>query len=65
MNKSEKISMLEECVNKYEVRDLNEKESEIIIRIPMKFHYLWLMKLTELTTTMREIEEWEKIDNES
>ena len=54
------FSLVQECTNKYSVNDLNETETEteteICIRIPKKFKTLWLIKLSDLTTTEEEIE---------
>ncbi len=58
MAENERYSMVQECTNEYEVRDLDERETEISIRIPKKFRALWLIKLADLHTTEQEIEEW-------
>lgn len=60
---SEKFSMVQECTNKYLVQDLNQDEFEIFIRAPKKFQSLWMIKLSELRTTIQEIEEY--VDDES
>lgn len=54
----ETFSLVEECTNKYFVERLNEEEIEIRIRIPKKFRFLWLSKLSDLKTTEKEIEEY-------
>lgn len=55
----ELISMVQECTNKYFVKNLSKTEVEINIRIPSKFKTLWLCKLSELYTTEKEIREYE------
>jgi hypothetical protein len=54
----EVFSLVQECTNKYFVEDLNENEVEIHIRIPKKFRSLWLIKLSDLRTNEKEIEEY-------
>jgi hypothetical protein len=52
------FSLVQECTNKYSVHDLNEKEVEIRIRIPKKFRDLWLIKLSDLRTTLKEVDKY-------
>ena len=54
---AETFSLVQECTNKYSLENVNEKEFEIHIRIPKKFRTLWLIKLSELQTNIKEIEE--------
>jgi hypothetical protein len=54
----EVFGLVQECTNKYFVEDLNENEVEIHIRIPKKFRSLWLIKLSDLRTNEKEIEEY-------
>lgn len=54
----ELFSLVQECTNKYLVKNLNENEIEISIRIPKKFKALWLIKLSELRTSQEEIESY-------
>ena len=56
--KDELFSLVQECTNKYSVVAINEKETEIRIRIPKKFRTLWISKLSDLRTTEKEIEEY-------
>jgi len=57
--KEESISMVQECVNEYRVKTISKDEVEITIKIPKKFEDLWLVKLSDLHTTLNEIQEWE------
>ena len=54
----ENISLVQECVNKYVAKDLDQ-EVEIRIRVPKRFGALWLTKLSNLYTTTTEIEEYQ------
>lgn len=54
----EKISLVQECANKYAVEELNDNEVEIRIRIPRRFRTLWLVKLSELKTDRKETDEF-------
>lgn len=54
------FSMVQECTSKYSIEDLDEKEVEIRIRLPKKFKYLWLSKLSGLKTSKNEIDEFEE-----
>ena len=56
--KDELISMVQECVNEYRVKNISEDEVEISIKIPKALEDLWLVKLSDLHTTMNEIQEW-------
>lgn len=55
---TELFSLVQECTNKYFVRNINENEVEICIQIPKKFKTLWLIKLSELKTNQEEIESY-------
>lgn len=61
----ETFSLVQECTNKYFVEIINEREAEIHIRIPKKFKTLWLIKLSDLRTTKKEIEEYKDDEIES
>ena len=52
------FNLIEECTNKFFVEELNKTEVEIHIQIPKKFRSLWLKKLSDLSTTMQEIDEY-------
>lgn len=56
----EKFSLIQELTNKYFIENINENELEIHIRIPKKFRFLWLKKLSDLRITKKEIEEYEE-----
>jgi hypothetical protein len=53
----EKISLIQECVSKYDARRSENGDLVIEIRIPPRFRGVWLKKLSEFETTLREIEE--------
>jgi hypothetical protein len=59
----ETFSLVQECTNKYLVKNLNEEEVEIYIRIPKKYRLLWLSKLSDLKITQKELEEYKNIDS--
>lgn len=50
------FSLVQECSNKYSIKEINENEIEISIRIPKKFKILWLSKLSDLKASQEEIE---------
>lgn len=52
------FSLVQECTNQYSVENLSEAEVEIRIQIPKKFKFLWLIKLSELSTDEKEIKEY-------
>lgn len=60
---TEFFSLVQECSNKYYIKNLNEKEIQICIKIPKRFKTLWLIKLSELKTNQDEIEIYEDQDN--
>lgn len=60
--KNEFISLVQECTNKYFVKNIDADEIEITIRIPKKFRTLWLSKLSGLKTTKTEIDFYQDND---
>ncbi|MGB7127921.1 MAG: hypothetical protein WBD50_02385 [Candidatus Rhabdochlamydia sp.] len=56
----ETYSLVEELTNEYIVKELSNSEIEIYIRIPKKYEFLWLVKLSELCTTEKEIAEYKE-----
>lgn len=54
----EEFSFIQECTNEYYLEDKGNNV-KINILIPKKFKKLWIHKLSELKTTMKEIEEYE------
>lgn len=56
----ETYSLVEELTNEYRATELSHSEIEINIRIPKKYEALWLTKLSNLRTTLKEIEEYKK-----
>ncbi|WP_316357527.1 hypothetical protein [Candidatus Neptunichlamydia sp. REUL1] len=60
MNVPEKFNMVEECTQSYRVKKLGENGIEIFIKIPKRFESLWMHTLSDLETTMKEIEYYEK-----
>ena len=53
------ISLVQECTNNYSVDRINDSEVEIRILIPKRFRSLWVIKLRDLRTDQKEIEELE------
>ncbi len=58
MSQSEKISMVQECVSRYEVEDRGDDGIHVKIEIPRRFADLWLVKLSDLRATDEEIAEY-------
>ena len=56
---AEEYSMVEECTDSYRVSELENGDTQIVMRIPPRFRTLWLVKLTDLTTTDEEIARYE------
>jgi hypothetical protein len=57
-DRDELFSMVQECTNSYRfIRDYNERESKVEILIPKRFSDIWMSKLSDLQTSLREIEE--------
>jgi hypothetical protein len=57
------ISLVQECTNKYYIKNLNDNETEICIKIPKRFKTLWLIKLSELKATEEEVEQYKDDDS--
>jgi len=57
MNDAE-ISMVQECVTQYVVKENGEGDITITIDVPKRFADLWLATLSELRTTMTEIDSY-------
>ena len=55
----EKFSLVQECTDEYRVEKAENGTTKIIISIPEKYSNLWMHKLSELKTTMKEIKEYE------
>ena len=55
-------SMVQECVSDYEAHESEDGSAVITIRVPKRFVNLWLVKLSNLRTTLREIEEFENTE---
>lgn len=51
------ISLVQECKNSYSIHPINDNEVEI--RIPKRFESFWAIKLSDLRTVQKEIEELE------
>ena len=60
----ETFSLVQECTNKFFVENLHEEGVEIHIRIPKKFRSLWLIKLSNLRATEKEIEEFSEHESQ-
>ena len=59
MSQEETYSMVQECTDSYRVVEKGESGIEINIKIPKRFESLWMSKLSDLRTTMKEIEYFE------
>ncbi len=55
----EQFSLVQECTDEYYIEDQDGK-IKINILLPKRFKNLWIHKLSELKTTMKEIEEYEQ-----
>lgn len=51
------VSMVQECVDSYDVKSHDDGKITITIEVPKRFADLWLVKLSELRTTDAEIGE--------
>lgn len=60
MQNHESFSMVQECTDSYKAEEQKDGKLKISILIPKRFGDLWLVKLSELRTTMEEIEEYEQ-----
>ena len=56
------IGMVDECHDSYRVEQRPDGGVDIRIEVPPRFATLWLVRLSELTTTMREIEKYQPED---
>ena len=53
----EQYSMVQECADSYMVEDQPDGGAVITIKVPKRFKLLWMVRLTDLRTTMSEIDE--------
>jgi hypothetical protein len=51
------FNMVVECTDRYSFETNNDGSAEISIRVPARFRDLWLVRLSDLTTTPEEIAE--------
>ena len=58
----QKFSMVEECTDSYVAERQKDGRLIITMDIPKRFSHLWISKLSDLTTTMKEIKEYEPED---
>jgi len=58
----EEYSMVQELTDSYHVEDAKDGEFKISILAPEKYRGLWMHKLSDLRTTMKEIEYYESDD---
>jgi hypothetical protein len=54
------IKMVVECVDRYHVSERSDGRTEINIVVPERFSNLWKVRLSELTTTKDQIDEFDK-----
>jgi hypothetical protein len=57
---TDRRKMLQECTDKYQVRERTDGGIEIHIEVPRPFRDLWIVRLSDLTTTDLEIEQYSK-----
>ncbi len=56
---SEEISMVQECTSYYLAKRHPDGSVTVTIEVPKRFADLWIVKLSELRTSMNEILEYE------
>ena len=54
--------MVQECTDSYRAERQKDGSLLITMVIPKRFSYLWLRKLSDLRTTLKEIKEYEPED---
>ena len=59
---TEPIEMVGECCESYSVEHRPDGGASIRIEIDPRFATLWMVRLSDLTTTMQEIKEYEPED---
>ncbi|MHB0959936.1 MAG: hypothetical protein ACYC0X_20640 [Pirellulaceae bacterium] len=59
---SKQISMVQECVDAYQVTERPDGGIEIAMRVPRRFKDLWLVRLSQLRTNEQEIRQYEDED---
>ncbi|WP_420454134.1 hypothetical protein [Rubrivirga sp.] len=61
-SETQPIGMVDECVESYRVEQRPDGGASIRIEIDPRFAALWMVRLSDLTTTMREIKQYEPDD---
>jgi hypothetical protein len=56
------INMLQECTAEYIINKQADGGVEIRMIVPSRFKMLWLVRLTDLKTSLQEIKEYEWAD---
>ncbi len=51
--------MVQECTDSYKAEEQKDGKLKVSILVPKRFSDLWLVKLSELKTTIEEIKEYE------
>ena len=59
VDKDKECSMVQELTDRYHVEQSEEGKFKISILAPAKYRGLWMHKLSDLRTTMKEIEYYE------
>ena len=59
---NKKFNMLEEAVDSYHNQKIDKNHFEIKIVGPMKFRKIWLAKLNDLESSLKEVEYWNEED---
>ena len=59
VNDQDEFSLIQECTDSYRVVDRDDGGILITIKVPKEFSNLLIAKLSDLTSTKKEIEEYE------
>ena len=54
----DQISMVQECVSRFEMKQNDDGNKTITLTVPKRFTDLWLVRLSEMRTTLEEIESY-------
>lgn len=61
-SETQPIGMIDECVESYRLEHRPDGGASIRIEVDPRFATLWMIRLSDLTTTMWEIEQYEPND---
>ena len=54
----DQMSMVQECVSRFVVKENEDGSKTITLEVPKRFADLWLVRLSEMRTTLEEIESY-------